>query len=199
MTLISARFPVSNSFDCRYTGPMCLLVVLCMLPLTGMGAEQSFERFFGIYAGSGQMRQSGDAASPPAERNLAVEIVPSEKGFTVSWTTVTVRKDGKKKSKHYSIPFVRTHRESLYASAMRVNMFGKAVPLDPIKGEPYVWATIVDDTMTVHLMEITEDFGYEMQVYERTLTEGGMHVRFFRVRDGEKHRTVEANLIKVPG
>ena len=51
--------------------------------------------------------------------------------------------------------------------------------------------------MTVYALIVTPEFGYEMQVYERTLTRHGMKVKFSSVRDGRRLKDVAANLIRV--
>ena len=159
-------------------------------------AEGGIEKFFGTFAGKGVAHhQEGEAS----ERDMSVQIQPAEKGFTLEWTTVTGRAEGTPKSKNYRIRFLPTERDNVYSSGMRTNMFGRAVPMDPLKGDPYVWAIVQDDVLKVYVMEITEAFGYEMQVYERRLTEGGMTVKFSRVRNGERMRDVEADLVRVPG
>ena len=49
--------------------------------------------------------------------------------------------------------------------------------------------------LTVHALYITDDGGYEMQVYERSLDEkGDMDLVFKRFRDGEPIRDVTGNL-----
>ena len=63
---------------------------------------------------------------------------------------------------------------------MRRNQFGGRVPLDPLKGEPYVWARLHERTLTVHALHIKDDGGFEIQVYDRTLSDGGLRLRFAR-------------------
>ena len=79
---------------------------------------------------------------------------------------------------------------------MKKNVFGKSVPLDPIKGEPYVWARIHGKTLTVHAMMVTDDGVYEMQVYDRTITGNGMDLKFSRVRDGKTPKLITGSLLK---
>jgi hypothetical protein len=178
------------------TGPARFSLVALLLLGAAAHAAEDIERFFGTFAGKGVAYEDGQAS----ERDMSVEIGPAEgPGFVVAWTTVTRRADGSPKRKNYRIRFVPTERKHVYSSAMRTNMFGRAVPMDPLKGEPYVWATLEGDLLKVHVMEITDDFGYEMQVYERRLTKDGMEVKFSRIRDGLRQRDVEASLIRVPG
>ena len=75
-------------------------------------------------------------------------------------------------------------------------MFGKQVPIDPISGkDPYYWARIRGKTLWVYNIMVNDDGGYEMQVYQRTLTDdGNMRVEFQRIRDGVPQRAVSGML-----
>ena len=66
-----------------------------------------------------------------------------------------------------------------------------------MKGEPYFWAHIEGDTLTVQGMHVRDDGGYEMQTYERTLTAEGMVLEFRRVADGVVMKTIEGFLERV--
>ena len=107
------------------------------------------------------------------------------------------RADGRIKRKSYEVNFVPSATDNVYASAMRRNLFGKAVPMDPLKGDPYVWATLTGATLVVHALVITEDHGYEMQTYRRTRTADGMDLVYHRVRDGKRLKDVNGTLVKV--
>ena len=54
------------------------------------------------------------------------------------------------------------------------------------------------DVLTVHSMLITDEGGYEMQVYARELIGDRMNLTYSRVRDGEVLRTVTGVLTRVP-
>ena len=140
---------------------------------------------------------SSDSLQGLSKRDLSVSIQPKDKGFTLKWTTVTHKKAGKAKRKAYSIDFRPSARPTIFASAMRRNKFGGSVPLDPLKGEPYVWGRLHGSTLTVHALMITDDGGYEIQVYERTLTETGLDLTFSRIRDGEQLKLIKGTLKKV--
>lgn len=154
--------------------------------------DRPIEDFFGSYVGR-SISVIGEGLS---QRDLNVTIKKHKDGFTLDWSTVTRRHDGKMRSKSYSINFRPTKRPGIFASAMRNNVFGGAEPLDPLKGDPYVWAGIQGDTLTVHAMLITDDGGYEMQVYERTLTEDGMFLKFSRNRDGVQAKFITGTLTR---
>ncbi len=168
-----------------------VLVVAAFAAVPAEAAGRPIGDFFGTFVGR-SISVIGEGLS---QRDLNVVIKKHMKGgFTLDWTTVTRRADGSVKSKQYSINFTPTKRQGIYASAMRNNVFGGKVPLDPLKGDPYVWAGIDGDTLTVHAMIIMDDGGYEMQVYERTLTADGMFLKFSRNRDGVPARFITGTL-----
>lgn len=152
------------------------------------------EEFYGIYEG-----KALDTAGEQLEgRDLSVQIEEGKKrGFKLTWTTVIQRKDGRVSRKSHSVTFNTTASDNVYASAMRTNVFGKAIPLDPLKGDPYVWATLRGATLTVNALVITDEHGYEMQTYRRTRTKTGLELVFHRVRDGKRLKDIRGELVKV--
>jgi hypothetical protein len=170
---------------------LAALVFIALQVATASGvaaADAALAQFFGEYAGRA-VQAPNEALAP---RDLGIKIGPHDKdGFSLDWTTVIHGADGPKRQT-YSINFAPLERAGFFASAMRNDTFGHAEPLDPLKGDPYIWARIAGRTLTVHAMLITDDGGYEMQVYERTLTEGGsgMSIKFTRNRDGRQLKTV---------
>lgn len=148
--------------------------------------------FVGRYTGTAEVEYGADIH----KRDLNVEITETEEGFQVDWTTITYRADGRVKEAAYSINFVPSDRSEVFSAAMRRNMFGHEVQLDPMKGEPYVWARIMDDTMTVFSLFVDDQGGYEIQEFNRTLAEGGLDLDFLSVRNGAVRRRIETFLEK---
>ena len=170
-----------------------VLSAMMMLVLAGHAASADLEAFFGDYEGEAVTDYHGELT----KRDLRVKISPTENGFTVNWISVTKRPNGKLKRKEYSIDFHPTRRDKIYRSGERKDMFGNAVPLDPLKGDPYVWARVHEDTLTVYAMHVLEDGGYEMQTYARTRIPEGLDLKYSRVRDGEVLRAVKGTLFEV--
>ncbi|MCB1364478.1 MAG: hypothetical protein KDK02_10165 [Rhodobacteraceae bacterium] len=166
-------------------------LVFALLAVTGVAARADIARFIGDYSGSAEM-VSADGSTTP--RDMSVAISQTRDGFRVQWTTVTYKSDGRTKVSPYSVDFLPTDRPGIYSAAMQRNVFGHAVPLDPMKGEPYVWGRITGDTLTVYSLFVDDNGGYEMQQYDRTLAEGGLQLEFTRFRNGEMLRSVSAFL-----
>ncbi|MEP1614282.1 MAG: hypothetical protein ABJL72_20470 [Roseobacter sp.] len=156
-------------------------------------AQADITRFFGSYVGSAEA-VSADGSTKP--RDMSVEIKGVDDGFMVNWTSTTYRADGSAKVKSYTVGFAFSGREGVYAAAMRRNVFGHDVQLDPMRGEPYVWSRVEGDTFSLYSMYVTEDGGYEIQQFDRTLAAGGLNLDFQTVRDGQILRTVSTFLEK---
>jgi len=167
--------------------------VVCSAFLAGVAAQADIDRFVGGYEGSAQV-VSADGST--RDRDMSVEISETKEGFVVDWTSTTYRADGSAKEKSYSIEFVPSNRGDVYDGAMKRNVFGHDVQLDPMKGEPYVWGKIEGDTLSVYSLFVTEAGGYEIQQFDRTLADGGLQLDYQSVRNGAIQRTVKTFLRK---
>lgn len=176
------------------SGCMLLSLVAGLLfALPAAQAASSLERFYGTYRGESDTVPEGESA----KRQSIVQIKPSGAGFTVSWHT-TIEKNGHRpKAKGLSVNFTSTSRSNTFASAMRTDMFGHPVPLDLMKGEPLLWATISGETMTVYLIRILDDGSQDFQIDRYTRTPDGLKSEFVGLYDGEPLRRISATLRKV--
>ena len=166
------------------------LILALLLGLWANVLHADITRFIGDYSGTAEV-ETYDGTM--AKRDMSVSIAATEKGFSLRWKSTTYR-DGTGKTKSYRIAFVPSDRPDVYAAAMTRNVFGHEVPLDPMKGEPYVWARITGDTLTVFSLYVTDEGGYELQQFDRTLTEGGLDLAFTRLTNGEPGRTISTFL-----
>jgi hypothetical protein len=188
------RDPVMIISIPRSSSVLLISIALALIALPAPSrADNSYQKFVGEYLGEGISDEGGHLDN----RDLAVEIKPSADGFILTWVSVTHKENGTLKRKSYSVHFKPKGKSGLYGSAMRKDMFGNQVPMDPLEGDPYVWARISGDTLFVYALLITDEGGYEMQVYERTLTADGMELVYSRVRDGGVMRTVRGTLKRV--
>lgn len=149
--------------------------------------------FVGDYVGSAEVVDADGESIP---RDMSVSIHETGKGFNVSWTTTTYKLDGRVKEQEFSVDFLPSDRPEVFSAAMKRNVFGHEVPLNPMEGEPFVWGRIDGQTLTVFSLFIDETGGYELQQYDRTLAEGGLDLSFSRFVNGERSRTVETFLKK---
>mgnify|MGYP001812203310 FL=1 len=154
-------------------------------------AQAQIERFVGSYEGTAEVATADGGTQM---RDMSVKIEETKQGFIVNWSTITYRKDGRAKEKSNSIEFVPSDRAEVFASAMKRNVFGHDVQLDPMKGEPYVWSRFDGDTLRVYSLFVAEDGGYEIQQFDRTVVEGGLNLDYKSVRNGQIQKTVSTFL-----
>ena len=164
------------------------LLVFVLLP--GISWAADIDRFLGTYTGEAEFVFDGK----PEHRDMSVTIESAGKGFSVTWTSVSTRSDGRKKTKTYTVEFRPSDRPHIFGAATKMNVFGKKVPLNPLAGEPYVWARVDGDTFTVFSLYINEVGEYEMQEYHRTLADGGLDLVFRSVSPGGLEKVIEAFL-----
>ncbi len=157
---------------------------------TSWAGERKIDEFFGEY--TGKSLTGSDLGLKP--RDLRLSIKPKGEGFIIDWLTVIPKANGKVARRRTAVEFQRSRLANLYESAMRKDMFGNPQPLDPMKGEPYVWARLTGDTLSTYILLVIEGGSYEMQAYHRTLIPGGLRVRFTRQREDQTLRVVEAVL-----
>lgn len=152
-----------------------------------------FGPFVGHYTGDVMI----DTSSGPAKRELDVVVLREADGFSVEWSTDTVRSDGRIKSETYFIAFKPSERPGIYLPTNKVQRKGQTVRVDPLDGDPQLLLCKIEDkTMTIYASQLMDDSVFEVQTYERTLIPGGMHLKFSRVRNGEPTRAIEVDLKK---
>jgi len=180
-----------------YAATVSAIRLVLFLCLTGVvtsasAAASDWKAFVGTYSGTANAQTSSGSQS----RDMAVSISEIDDGFRVEWDTSRLKPTGKIKRNSYSIDFAPSDRAGIYASRMAPGLFGGRKPLDPLKGEPYVWARIEGKTMTVYAMLIDSTGNYEMQVYERTLVADGLDLHFTRYRRSQVLSEVRAVLTR---
>ncbi len=173
-----------------------LIAVAIGLPASASAI--GIEDFYGIYKGN----TVTESPTGFEVRYLDVAITPKKKGepkegFVIARQTAIPRADGTYKYTNFEIHFRQTERDNVFRSAMRKDVFGNQVPLDPFKGDPFFWSTLKGSKLTVYGLLITPDGDYELQAYERTLTEKGIDISFYRVRQRETTKVVEGSLVRV--
>lgn len=189
----TARVLLASVLPLRILGMWGGLLLIGFLALTQAVSAKEISEFYGRYSGSVEVTYADGDLDP---RDMSVEIGKTRKGFLVKWSSITEKNDGRRKEKTYEVNFVASDREGIFAAAMQRNVFGHVVQHDPMKGQPYVWARISGDTLTVFSMFIHTNGDYEMQQYDRSLTEDGLHLIFTSHRNGHPVRQLTTDLIR---
>ena len=155
-------------------------VIFSMTFITKVGAKDiSIEHFLGEYQGV----SVEDPSKTWLPADLDVSIRPHDNGIVMRWITVTQGVNGNIERQKNTVKFHPTKRTSVFAAAMKPNLFGGWKPLDPFNGDPFMWARYLDSTLTVYTMIITDSGAHDMQIYERTLIPGGLSIKFQRLRN----------------
>ena len=186
----SGQNTATNHLGQQLAGALLVAVFTITSVWAGQVSADPIDRFVGVYSGEVDVEIDGEMV----QRDASVEIEAASPGFVVSWTTATRRSDGSIKEKSYTVDFRPTLRDGVFGAAMRKNVFGKEVPLDPMKGEPYVWSRIVGDTLSVFSIYVYDDGSYEIQQFDRTLVEGGLELQFSSAKNGKVRRRLTAFL-----
>ena len=170
-----------------------MLLAGLFMPLAALAQQNlSVEAFYGRYQGTGIAENEDSLYFNVTVRDVDVMIGPSDDGFYVEWTSV-IRGGGDPTN-----PDVRRKTNRLsFAPGARPGVFAPPGRTEPMAGDELAWAAIAGNTLSVHVMVVRDDGGYEVQSYDRTLSGTGMELNFVRVRNGEAVRAVEARLIKV--
>ncbi|MDU9003851.1 hypothetical protein [Sedimentitalea todarodis] len=183
--------PCVNVIHPGFARTLRALTVALLFCVVAQTASAEISRFVGQYTGSAVVSDSDGSEIP---RDMSVTIKETKKGFSVKWTTTTYKTRDRIKETTFEINFVPTDRDGVFAAAMKRNVFGHEAQLDPMQGEPYVWARIDDETLTVFSLFVNDSGGYEMQQFDRTLAAGGLDLKFTRTANGKETRTTEVFL-----
>lgn len=176
----------------RISGAILMVAVVFGVMSVAVADDLPIAAFAGHFAGTGVAKDKISETFDDTLRNIDVIITPDGDGFALSWATV-LRKDGDAgetdiKQNHHALFFEATEHASVFQSG---------VEIDPLAGWPFVWARIEDRTLTIHSLLVHEDGSYEMQTYDRTLTDAGLELYFTRFRDGRLVRSVSGTLNRI--
>lgn len=148
-------------------------------------AEQATgpEAFYGRYNGTAQAIDVQGWPVGVDRRDFDVEIGQADNGFFVAWTTVRKSIGGKGVRRDSTrIVFEPSGRAGIYVQ--------KAAASELANG--FSWAAISGRTLTVRVLGILDDGGYEIQTYERTLAKDGLQLFFKSDRNGSVSKIVTA-------
>ena len=168
-----------------------LALVVLAAPISAQAQTLPVDAFYGHYQGSGIAENEDSLYFGVTVRDLDVRIGPEADGFYVEWTSV-IRGGGDPNN-----PDVRKRSARVaFSPSARPNVFTSKSATDAMAGG-LIWARIIDQTLTVNVMQVTDTGSYIVQTYNRTLSGTGMTLNFVNSADGEPLRQVEARLVKV--
>lgn len=173
----------------RGTVVTAALVWLCISNTT-YGATTAIERLAGRYVGV----NVGEATTSvtPAPSDIHLDMQPSGQRFVLRWQSLSVLATGTRH--HYEVVFKKTPRSGIYLAEMGCDLFGNARPLDPGRGEPYMWAYIGDAELTLYAMYIANDGSHDLSRYLYRWAGDSVTLKYERVRNEQPIERLQAVL-----
>ena len=167
-------------------------LLLALSCVAGARAEDvQIAAFYGRYEGTGITEKLESVYYGMAAPDIDVEIGPAGNGFFVQWTSV------ERESADPSNPSVRRIDTRIQFVQGGHSGTYRAVAPDAKVGGAYVWATVSGQTLTVHLLAPEAAGGFELQTYERSLTDLGMALAISRVRNAQQLLFLRGRMMKV--
>src|SRR5919106_6162030 len=160
--------------------PLHALLALGLLALASMAGKAvaaELADFFGTYVGNAQELTD----SEPMARDMDIVIEPYEdEGFQIHWITVTKvngRRDvpGVDRTLQ-SVFFEPAEDRGFFVEVEADNPFREREAKTPMSGHAVRWASIEDDMLNVYSFVVLEDGRYELQIYNRALTDVGLDI-----------------------
>ena len=176
-----------------------LAVVACLLSGGDLhAASGDLKSFFGTYVGVAKVE---DASGEVHHRDMDIEIQPyRDGGFRIDWINVTLvngRRDVPGVERRVqSALFEPVEDRDMYVEVEPENVFQERAETEPMRGDPVRWASIDGPRMHVYAFEVREDGTYELQIYDRILTDKGLDIHFQRIADGKLTRRISGTTVR---
>jgi hypothetical protein len=171
-----------------------LLVVLGLVCAQAGGASgASLEPFFGSYVGVAEVDNLDGSAV--RQRDMDIVIEPYKQGgFRIHWVNVSLV-DGQRavpgvERRVQTVLFEPAPDRDFFVEVAESSPFRERGETRPMRGDPVRWASLDDQGLHVYSFVVLEDGRYELQVYDRTLTDIGLDIHFQRIVDGALLREV---------
>ena len=169
------------------------LIALMLAAPPGGARAASLEPLFGTYVGVAKLEDI--AKGDVRQRDMDIVIEPYKQGgFRIQWVNVTLV-DGKRavpgvERRVQTVLFEPAQDRDFFIEAAESNPFREREETRPMRGDPVRWASLDDQGLHVYSFVVLEDGSYELQVYDRTLTDIGLDIKFQRIVDGAVMRQI---------
>jgi hypothetical protein len=157
-------------------------------------AAASLEPFFGTYVGVAEVKDFRDGGEV-MQRDMDIVIQPYKGGgFQIHWVNVSLV-DGKRavpgvERRVQTVLFEPAPDRDFFVEVAESSPFRERGETRPMHGDPVRWASLDDQGLHVYSFMVLEDGRYELQIYDRTLTDIGLGIRFRRIVDGALVREI---------
>ena len=185
-------WPLGSSSVSAVARPLLLAVSLYWIPSLESAAEASdLRQFLGIYVGEAIVEDLTTGKS--YERHLDIEVTPyHQDGLRIDWVTVELvngmRDQPGVKRWSQEARFKPSESKGFLVEVGENDVFRERQAMVPIEGDPVRWTRIDDNSLHTSSFVVTEDGRYELQLYQRILTDIGMDIQFERIVDGKTVR-----------
>lgn len=173
-----------------------LVLAVALLVCHGYGRAvlaNDLSPFLGTYVGQATVEDL--ITGKQQQRDLDITVVPYRNhGLRIDWITVGLV-DGRR-----DVPGVKRWSQTalfepkddidFMVEVGKSNLFQERQATTPIEGDPIRWTRVDGNVLHTCSFMVLEDGRYELQLYQRILTDVGMDIRFERVVDGEIIRRV---------
>lgn len=183
----------------RAIAATCIALGLLALDLGRTLAAGPLEPFFGTYVGIAEVQdlETGEAQ----RRDMDIVIEPyRDDGFRLHWVNVTLI-DGKRavpgvERRVQTVLFEPAEDRALYVEAQESNPFRERQAMKPMSGDAVRWASVEDERLHVYSFVVLENGRYELQTYDRILTDAGLDIRFERIVDGQVVKRITGTAVR---
>ncbi len=166
-------------------------VFTCWAAIAG-AADISLKAFEGLWEGTAVSETDISASFPVTVRDLDVEIRNNPDGsFRLVWRTVQRQKGDPNNPKE-----IMKETERLFVPKVPGKVWHMSPADNPYDGGVISWAALKGQTLSVYSMTLRDSGGYDMLIYNRSLTGLNMKLDFKALRNGEVRRTASGTLIK---
>lgn len=182
-----------------------LLAALCLLaaglrPGAAGAVDARVTPFLGTFVGTAEVTDETGAVVEQREMDIIIEEGESN-GFVITWVNVTLvdgRRDVPGITRRVQRIVLRPGKQDgVYVEDLRGSMFESRRNLDFVAGDPVRWADVRGDRLGVYSLVLLEDGRYELQRYERVLTETGLDITYERIVEGVVTRRITGRAVRV--
>jgi len=176
------------------------IAVFLIQGLLGTANANDPSRFLGNYVGQATVEDlvTGNISM----RHLDIEVVPNRQdGLRIDWITVELvngKRDqpGVKRWSQTAL-FAPSDGNNFLVDVGEISVFRERQEAIVIEGDPIRWSRIDGDILHTFSFAVLEDGRYELQLYQRILTDFGMDIHFERIVDGKTVRRVIGSTARV--
>lgn len=169
-----------------------MLIALALAAPAGARAA-SLEPFFGTYVGVAEVNDIAKGDVRQRDMDIVIEAY-KQGGFKIQWVNVSLV-DGKRalpgvERRVQTVLFEPAEDRGFFVEVVESSPFREREETRPMRGDPVRWASLDEKGLHVYSFVVLEDGRYELQVYDRALTDIGLDIRFQRIVDDEVVREI---------